>query len=243
MNPRSDVDERFVEDLLASLTPTRDWTPDAASHLAAMHVKRASGRRARRLVTALALVTGIVFVSVPVTRAFGARCLDACLNASSRVAQLWRPQEPLANTPKSVGSSIGALAPDLVGSDRASRPVSLAALRGHVVVVNFWATWCEPCRTEMPLLDDMQGSYGTRGLQVLGVSLDEGGWPAIDSFLASAPVRYPIALGDAEVSAAYGGVSTLPATIVIDTNGVIVARMNGALRPGQYDDLIERLLR
>jgi thiol-disulfide isomerase/thioredoxin len=243
MNHRSDVDERFVEDLLASLTPTHDWMPDAAGRLAAMHVKRAAHRRARRMISALALVTGIVFVSVPVTRAFGARCLDACLNAGNRVAQLWSPQEPLANTPKSVGPSIGAPAPDLVGHDRAGRPVSLGALRGHVVVVNFWATWCGPCRTEMPLLDEMQDSFGSRGLQVLGVSLDEGGWPAIDPFLASAPVRYQIALGNDEVSAAYGGISALPATLVIDANGVIVARMKGALRPGQYDDLIERLLR
>lgn len=243
MNHQSDVDERFVEDLLASLTSAHDWPLDVDGQLAAMHAKRVAYRRARGLITALAMVAGIVFVSVPGARAFGARCLDACVSASGRVAQFWSSQEPAANTPKSVGASVGDLAPDLGGRDRTGRPVSLSALRGDVVVVNFWATWCAPCRAEMPLLDDLQGRYGARGLQVLGVSLDGDGWTAIDPFLASAPVRYQIALGNDEVSAAFGGVSELPATVVIDANGVIVARMKGALQPGHYDDLIERLLR
>jgi thiol-disulfide isomerase/thioredoxin len=237
MKHQSDVDERFVEDLLASLTPARDWTPDAAGALPAMHAQRAAHRRARGLVTALVLATGIVFVSVPVLRAFGARCLDACVNATSRVAPFWNPQERMANTPRFVGASIGDLAPDMAGHDRTGRPVSLSALRGHVVIVNFWATWCAPCRAEMPLLDDLQDRYGPLGLQVLGVSLDEGGWTAIDPFLAAAPVRYPIALGNDEISAAYGGVTELPATVAIDANGVIVARMKGALQEGHHNDL------
>lgn len=243
MNRPSDVDERFVDDLLASLTPARDWTPDAGGHLAAMHDKRVSHRRARGLVTALPLVAGIVLVGVPGTRAIGARCVDACVSATSRVAQLWSPQEPLANTPKSVGATIGALAPAVVGTDRNGRAVSLVSFRGDVVVLNFWATWCAPCRAEMPLLDDLQHRYGAGGLKVLGVSLDEDGWTAIDSYLAGAPVGYPIVLGNAEVSSAYGDVNALPATVVIDANGVIVARTIGALHDGQYDDLIQRLVR
>jgi thiol-disulfide isomerase/thioredoxin len=242
MKPHDDLDV-FVHDRLASLTPGPEWTPDAGSHLATMHARRAARARSRHRWTALALALMLVFASVPVTRAFGARCVEACVSATSRVAQWWTPAEPLANAPKAVGSTIGNLAPGLVGHDASGRPVSLADFRGRVVVVNFWATWCAPCRAEMPVLNDLQDRFGARGLQVLGVSLDENGWNAIDPFVAAVRVRYPIALGNDAVSASFGGVDELPATVVVDQAGVIVARMSGALRVAQYDELFDRLLR
>jgi cytochrome c biogenesis protein CcmG/thiol:disulfide interchange protein DsbE len=238
----SDRDQQFADDRLASLAPAAEWAPDSAGQAARMHTKRAAGQRARNMRTAAVLAVVLVFVSVPVTRAFGARCLEACVNATSLVSQLWNPTEPLAHVPKSVGASIGALAADPLGKDASGQPVSLSKLRGHVVLVNFWATWCPPCRAEMPLLSDLQARFDAQGLEVVGVSLDEDGWRAIDPFLAQAPVRYRVTLGDDEVAAAYEE-GTLPATFVIDAQGVIVAKMSGALHAGQYDALIARLLR
>src|SRR5262245_1203877 len=175
--------DHWVDERLATLEPAADWQPSGTPHLGRLHT-RARGLRTRRLRRlGLVVVVTIVFVAVPVTRAFGARCLEACAIATSRVAQLWRAEEPAAARPKIVGATIGDLAPDNLGTTADRAVVSLASLRGRVVIVNFWATWCAPCRGEMPLLDALQARYGVHGFEVVGISLDEDGWPAITRFL------------------------------------------------------------
>src|SRR5262245_35482543 len=133
-----DTDEQFADDQLAALRPSLEWTPDPGAHVGAMHAARAAHLRARNRRTVLGVAAALVFLIVPTTRALGARCVEACMNATQRVAGLWRPGQPFANAPRSVGARVGDLAPDLAGHDAAGQPVSLAALRGHVVVVNFW---------------------------------------------------------------------------------------------------------
>jgi len=217
--------------------------PDPDRFLPAMHARRAALRTHRLRLGGLAIAATIIFLAVPVTRAFGARCVEACVTVTSRVAQFWRADEPLANAPKIVGSGVGDLAPDLAGTDAAGQPISLLSLRGRVIVVNFWATWCAPCIGEIPVLNSLAGRYGPRGLEVIGVSLDQDGWSAIKAFAGRRSMTYPVALGSDDVAASFGGVDQLPATFVINANGVIVAKMVGAMRDGQYDALIEKMLR
>ena len=238
-----DDPDLFVNERLATLVPASDWQPEAEAQLASLHARRAT-RRARGLWwTGIAVATTIVLVAVPGARALGLRCLEACVNASSRVAQFWRADEPLANVPKRVGATVGSQVPDVAGFDAAGLPVSLSSRRGRVVVLNFWATWCPPCRAEIPVLNSLERRYGALGLDVIGVSFDDDGWAAVRPFAESLAVTYTLALGSDEVATAFDALRELPATFIVDRNGVIVARIVGAMREGQHDALIERLLR
>lgn len=108
--------------------------------------------------------------------------------------------------------------PDLAGERR-----SIAEWDGEVVLINFWATWCPPCREEIPLLIDLQREYGDRGLQVVGVALDR--LPAVRDYAAAMEINYPIlhGMGAAmEVQARYGNTrGTLPYTVLVDREGRI----------------------
>jgi len=234
--------DRWVDDRLATLTPAA-WQPDLPERLAELHRRHAQRRAHQLRWTAAALIVTAVCVSLPVTRAIGARCVGACVYATTRVGQWWGVDEPAATAPKSVGATLGDLAPDDLGAGANGSALSLASLRGHVVVVNFWATWCEPCRNEIPLLNALQSSYGSQGLNVVGVSLDQQGWAAITPFLVEQPATFAITSGTDDIAAAFGGVSALPATFIIDRDGVIAAKILGPIRAGVHDELIQKLLR
>ena len=99
-------------------------------------------------------------------------------------------------------------------------------MRGKVVLLNFWATWCAPCLIEMPVFGAWQQVYGPRGLQVIGISLDDDAAP-VRKLLAKMKTNYPVAMGDAKVGEQYGGVLGLPLSFLIDRNGVVRARFQG----------------
>src|SRR5258706_4411408 len=90
-----------------------------------------------------------------------------------------------------VGVEVGNIMPTYEGKWLDGKPFDLAAERGHVVFLNVWATWCGPCRSEMPYLQSMQDLYAARGLKVIGVSVDEGGTAGVSAFLAAQKIHYP----------------------------------------------------
>jgi cytochrome c biogenesis protein CcmG, thiol:disulfide interchange protein DsbE len=107
------------------------------------------------------------------------------------------------------------------------KTIRLAAFRGKVVLLNFWATWCEPCLTEMPAFNEWQKQYGPGNFQVIGVSMDDA--PAIVvSTLAKLKLNYPVVMGDEHLGAAYGGILGLPVTFLIDRRGRVQARYESA---------------
>lgn len=105
--------------------------------------------------------------------------------------------------------------------------VKLSDLKGKVVVVNFWATWCPPCLQEMPVLNELSTIYKNKNVVVLGLSLDEEGLPATESFVTKLGVKYKIVESDKKTYQAYGNVLTIPHTFVIDKNGVVKNRFVG----------------
>jgi len=117
-------------------------------------------------------------------------------------------------------------APEFVRRDLSGQTVDLARLRGKVVLVNFWATWCAPCQAEMPVFAAWQRQYGPRGLQVVGISMDDDAAP-VRKVLGRLGIDYPVAMGDARLGRRYGGVLGLPLTFLIDRQGVIRARFQG----------------
>ena len=115
---------------------------------------------------------------------------------------------------------------------------------GKVVLLNFWATWCIPCREEMPMLQALQGQYGDRGFQVIGIALDDV--ERVSSFISELGIEYPNMVGAAEVAltgVVYGNSSgTLPYSVLIDRDGIIRWRIHGEIKRDTFSQRLEQLL-
>ena len=114
---------------------------------------------------------------------------------------------------------------------------------GQVVLLNFWATWCAPCRQEMPDLVQLQEELGDQGLQIIGIALDQGGKEAVAPYLERQPVNYPVVTdADGEIAEEYGGVAALPTTFVIGRDGRVQERIVGRVRADQLRGRLEDVL-
>lgn len=120
------------------------------------------------------------------------------------------------------GLEPGSRAPGFSLTDITGRRLDLASYRGKVVLLDFWATWCGPCRQEIPRFVQMQEEYGPRGLQIVGISLDDSAEP-VRRFYRELKMNYPVALGDAALAEKYGGVLGLPTAFLIGRDGRIRA--------------------
>ena len=121
-------------------------------------------------------------------------------------------------------------APDWELTDLNGRTTKSSDFHSKVLILDFWATWCAPCRIEIPHFVELQKQYGDKGLTVIGVSLDEQGPEVVKKFVKRLGVNYPIVMGNEKVVEAYGGIDAIPTTFVIDRQGRIVSRHMG------YDD-------
>lgn len=133
-------------------------------------------------------------------------------------------------------------APEFTLTDAAGSEVRLSSLRGKVVLLNFWATWCVPCRVEIPWFIEFQKSYAEQGFTVLGVSLDEKGWDAARPYVAERGMNYPVLLGSEPVAKLYGGLDALPTTLLLDKQGRVAALYRGPIKRKQSAAEIEQLL-
>jgi cytochrome c biogenesis protein CcmG/thiol:disulfide interchange protein DsbE len=119
-------------------------------------------------------------------------------------------------------------APEFALHDARGKTVTLAKLRGKVVLLDFWATWCHGCKEEIPWFVEFQKTYGPKGLSVVGISVDEGGWKVLRPFLAANRVPYRMLLGS-EATMQTFGLAALPDTFLIDQKGRIAATYNGGI--------------
>jgi len=127
----------------------------------------------------------------------------------------------------SAGGSVADVAPDFTLTDMAGNEVSLAQFKGKVVVLNFWATWCPPCREEMPSMEQLYRDYGAKGLVMLAINVDKIGHEAVAKFLKKTPYSFDILIDkEGTVSNLYG-VFRYPESFIIDRNGVIVEKIIG----------------
>lgn len=134
-------------------------------------------------------------------------------------------------------------APDLRLKDLRGRVVSLSRLKGKVVLLNFWATWCPPCLAEVPDLIRWQRDYGSRGLQVVGITYPPTERAKVVRFVRRLRVNYPILLGTKETKALFAGGETLPTTVIIDPDGNVRENIEGILLPDEFDEKIKPLLK
>lgn len=127
--------------------------------------------------------------------------------------------------------------PDLDG-----KIVHSTDFKGKVVVLDFWATWCPPCRAEIPDFIALQKKYAAQGLTVIGISVDQAGLKTVKSFAKKNAINYPVVLADGKVEAAFGGIDGLPTTFIIDRTGHIVKQHLGFTAPEEIEKEIKALL-
>jgi thiol-disulfide isomerase/thioredoxin len=137
----------------------------------------------------------------------------------------------------------GQKAPSLVLKDLQGRNVRLSDYKGKVVLINFWATWCPPCRAEMPDLIKMQREYRGRGLQIIGVTYPPQTVREVRRFIRSLRVNYPVALGTKETKALFDQGEILPVTVVIDREGNFRELIEGILLPDEFEEKIKPLFK
>jgi peroxiredoxin len=134
------------------------------------------------------------------------------------------------------------VAPDFSLKDATGKTVKLSDLKGNVVLLNFWATWCGPCQIEIPWFIDFQQTYKDQKFAVLGVSLDDDGWTSVKPYVEQRKINYRVVVGNEETSQLYGGIDSLPTTFLIDRGGRIAAVHTGLIGKNEYKDEIVKLL-
>jgi len=153
--------------------------------------------------------------------------------------------------PQAAATSDRAVAPGVKVKDLEGRDVTLEQFKGKVVLVNFWATWCEPCRIEIPWFVEFQEKYGPRGFTVLGVAMDDEGKSVVEPFVKKeefdldgrkVKINYPILLGNDALAEQLGGLIGLPTTVVISRDGKVVKRFLGLVSHDLVVEQIEGLL-
>lgn len=151
-------------------------------------------------------------------------------------------------TPRTTATTSYALPPgELSGvaagftlSDVNGRQVSLSDFKGQVVILDFWATWCPPCKREIPDFVKLQSEYGSKGVQIVGIALDQP--EKVKAFARDNGMNYPVLMGTDEVSAHYGGVESIPTTFIIDKTGRIVTKYEGFRTKETFESQIKQLL-
>jgi thiol-disulfide isomerase/thioredoxin len=133
------------------------------------------------------------------------------------------------------------VAPDFKLTGLDGQPVTLAGAKGKVILLNFWATWCGPCRAEVPDLIGLQNKYKDR-LQIIGLVTDDDDLGEVAKFVKEFEINYPIAFASTELRIEYGGIPALPTSFVLDTEGRVVQKHEGLRNPALYEAEIRALL-
>jgi thiol-disulfide isomerase/thioredoxin len=134
-------------------------------------------------------------------------------------------------------------APNFSLQSQNGKMIELSKLKGKVVLVNFWATWCPPCRAEIPDFIEVYKAYKSKGFEIVGIALDEDGWLKVTPYVEEVKINYPIVLGSAKVVQQYGGIDAIPMTFIIDKKGYIVDSQMGILSKELLEQKLKSLLK
>ena len=133
-------------------------------------------------------------------------------------------------------------APDFELKDASGKAVRLSDFRGKVVLLDFWATWCGPCKIEIPWFKEFERQHKDKGFAVIGVSMDEEGWDVVKPYVAHSEINYRVVIGNDALAEKYGGIDALPTTFLIDREGKIAAVHVGLSGKDDFEDGILQLL-
>jgi len=135
-----------------------------------------------------------------------------------------------------------ATAPDFTLPTTDGKTLKLSDLKGKVVILDFWATWCPPCRKGIPDLIDLKNRYGAKGVEIIGISVDTETKPEVVPFIKEYGINYPVVYGNMNVYQQYGGIRAIPTSFIIDKEGKIVASYEGLISKLTYENHIKKLL-
>jgi cytochrome c biogenesis protein CcmG/thiol:disulfide interchange protein DsbE len=169
--------------------------------------------------------------------------LAAIVMAAHYADKATRLAHTKASGTKNERKDAGAPAPEVTLKDLDGKDVSISQFKGKVVLVNFWATWCEPCRFEIPWLIEMQQKYGAKGFTVLGVAMDDEGRKIVAPFVekerfdvngSKSQMNYPIVIGNEAAADKFGGLLGFPTSVLISRDGKQIKRITGLI---SYDEI------
>jgi peroxiredoxin len=160
---------------------------------------------------------------------------DGTQEAKQQVAQsnMQQTQSSQSNYP---------VAPDFSLTDHNGKTVKLSDYKGQVVILDFWATWCGPCRMEIPGFVKLYNKYQDKGVHIIGVSLDRDGWTPVRPFMQQYNIDYSIVLGNQQVVSAYGGINAIPTTFIINKDGQVVDKVVGYKPDTYFESAINKWL-
>ena len=238
--------DRWVGERMAALTRSEDWEPNVATALAALKHRRNSVR-VRRTRVALVSVGAILLsglLAFPTTRVLAQRCVGACIAETGTVREFfWKALHRVNRLPnRAIQPSERRIAPDFSLTDAGGKLLHLSDFRGQVVLLNFWATWCAPCKVEIPWFMEFQHTYYDAGFVVLGVAMDENGWTPVKPYLEQRRVNYRVMIGDDMIAESYGGLNALPTTLMIDRAGRIAVIHTGLIEKSTYETELATLM-
>ncbi len=142
----------------------------------------------------------------------------------------------------SLHAQVGEQAPSFSLKNAEGKDVTLADMKGKIIILNFWATWCPPCRAEIPDFIRVYKKYQSKDVEIVGISLDHKGWDVVRPFVKNNNINYPVLLGDQKIAKAYGNISSIPTTFIIDKKGKIVDQHVGSITEKDLVKKFEKLL-
>lgn len=230
--------ERWVEEHLAALTPGDEWQPNATAALARLMERQSKGSWVRRrwMLVGMVAAAAILFAMfLPSPQVMAHRCLECSVAVWESLSATGVSQTTMKP------ASERQVAPDFDLQDANGKEVKLSELKGKVVLVNFWATWCEGCQVEIPWFIEFAKKYEDKGLVVIGVSLDDDGWRSVKPWAKEKQVNYPIVIGTQELGKKYG-LDGMPLTALVGRDGKIADSHAGIVDKEATEGKIRALL-
>ena len=228
----------WVDEKLAALGPSNKWQPDVNAglvRLRELQVRRSCVNRRRILAIAAVLFFCVCAAALPSPKVLAHRCIEC----SVAVWQSFAAARPVQAELKP--ENVRKTAPEILLKDVNDKDVRLSDLKGKVVLVNFWATWCEGCQVEIPWFVEFEKKYESRGLAAIGVSMDDDGWKSVRPWLKEKKVNYPIVIGSENLGKKYG-LNAMPLTVLVDRNGKIADVHSGLVDKAATEKKIAALL-
>jgi cytochrome c biogenesis protein CcmG/thiol:disulfide interchange protein DsbE len=244
MDTRNEELDVWTQRTLETLDPEPGWQPSVSTGLAKFRAGRKASKPQVRWPLMIA-AAALLFLSLPMAggaRGLAQRCIQACVQLLSRSTATPPAIEPATASQPFIEVSARRPAPDFAFDDVLGRPVRSSSFKGQIVLLNFWATWCPPCKVEMPWFADFATRDASRGLGVVGIAMDEDGVAPVRAFVEAKGVPYAVGLGNDQIGRAFGGVENLPTTFLLDRRGRIAGRFVGLTSQAEYQSAIDRLL-